>query len=198
VAPRVTSLVAEARGRVRVDLDGEPWRVLPAGAVMEARLAVGIELDRPRARILRRETKRLEALAVATRALSRREHSVLGLAARLEQRGVAPDERSRVLATLERAGYVDDARFAAARAGELAARGWGDEGIRHDLERHGLAGDEIASALDALEPESSRAHAVAERLGSSPKTARRLAAKGFSPDAIESAIGDEDVFARGG
>jgi regulatory protein len=198
VAPRVTALVAEPRDRVRVELDGAPWRVLPAGAVVEARLVVGIELDRPRARMLGRETRRLHALAAATGALSRSDHSAAGLNARLERRGVAPRERDRAVEALERAGYVDDARFAAARAAQLAARGFGDDGIRHDLERQGLAARDIAAALVTLEPETSRARAQAARLGASPKTARRLAAKGFSADAIESALGDQDVFAADG
>jgi SOS response regulatory protein OraA/RecX len=174
VAPRVTALVAESRGRVR------------------------IELDRPRARTLRRESKRLEALSVATGALSRRDHSVAGLAARLERRGVAPQERARTLETLERGGYVDDGRFAASRATLLAGRGYGDEAIRYDLERHGVAADPIVTALAALEPESRRARDLVARLGPSPKTARRLAAKGFSADTVEAALGDQDILGAGG
>ena len=198
VAPRVTALVAEPRGRVRVELDGEPWRVLPAGAVVEARLAVGIELDRPRARTLRRESKRLEALSVATGALSRREHSVAGLAARLERRGVAP----------RRAG----ARAGDARAGRLRRRhplrrvAGGDarrarlrrRGDPLDLERHGLAGEPIAAALAGLEPESARARELVARIGALSEDARRLAAKGFSADAIENAIGEQDILAADG
>jgi regulatory protein len=198
VARRVTALVAESRARVRIDLDGEPWRVLPAGAVAEARLAVGIELDRPRARALRRESKRLEALSVATGALARRDQSVAGLTTRLERRGVAPQERASVLKTLERAGYVDDSRFAISRASVLATRGYGDEAIRHDLDRHGLAGEAIAAAIAGLETESERARALIGRMGRSPKTARRLAAKGFSADAVEAALGDQDVVTLDG
>jgi regulatory protein len=198
VAPRVTALVAEPRGRVRIELDGEPWRVLPAGAVVEARLAVGIELDRPRARTLRRESKRLEALSVATGALSRRDHSAAGLAATLERRGVPPHERARAVETLERAGYVDDARFAASRAAQLAGRGYGDEAIRYDLEQRGVGHEPIEAALAQLQPESLRAHDLVARLGSSPRTARRLAAKGFSADAVEFALGDQDVPAADG
>ena len=92
-----------------------------------------------------------------------------------------------MLETLERAGYVDDSRFAASRATLLATRGYGDEAIRYDLERHGLADEPIAAALAGLEHESERARALVERMGRSPKTARRLAAKGFSADAVEAA-----------
>jgi regulatory protein len=186
VAPRVTALVAEARGRVRVELDGEPWRSLPAAAVVGARLAVGQPLDRPRARQLRRELRRAEALAVATGALARRDHSTAGLAARLDRRGVAPAEREAALETLGRAGYLDDARFAAARAEALAAREYGDEAIRFDLERQGVPPDAIDEALAGIAPEGARAAEILVRRGHSEWSARRLAAKGFSADTLES------------
>src|SRR5436189_1674 len=46
----VTALRARPNGRVAVDLDGGPWRTLPAEPVVRAGLAVGLELDRERAR----------------------------------------------------------------------------------------------------------------------------------------------------
>src|SRR4051812_35721746 len=111
MAPRVTALVAVKRGRVRVELDGTPWRTLPAEVVVASRLSVGVELDRQRVRRLRRELRRVEALTVAKGALARHDRSRAGVEATLERRGVAPDERARTVATLERAGYVDDDRF---------------------------------------------------------------------------------------
>ena len=186
MAPRVTALVAEPRDRVRVELDGEPWRRLPTAAVVGARLAVGTELDRPRARTLRRELRRIEALAVATGALASRDRSTAGVAARLERRGVAPGERASVLEALEQAGYLDDARFAASRATSLAARGYGDEAIRFDLEREGVATETIGEALGRVAPEPERAAEIVARSGRSAKTARRLAAKGFAAETVES------------
>jgi SOS response regulatory protein OraA/RecX len=195
VAPRITALVADSRGRVRVDLDGAAWRVLPGAAVVGARLSVGTELDRLRARTLRRELRRVEALTVATTALSRRDRSTAELEARLERRGVAPHDRADALEALERAGYVDDARFAASRAAVLAARGYGDEAIRRDLEPHRLAAAEIDAAVVALPIEADRARSIVERRGCTPGTVRRLAAKGFAPESIEAAIGDLEAFA---
>jgi SOS response regulatory protein OraA/RecX len=185
VAPRVTALVAEPRNRVRVELDGAPWRTLPAAAVAGSRLAVGTEVDRARARELRRELRRVEALAIATAALARRDHSAAGLSAKLERRRVAPVERERTLASLARAGYVDDDCFAEARAASLAARGYGDEAIRFDLERHGLPEETAATALARLAPESARAAAIVAATGRNVRTARRLAARGFTPETIE-------------
>ncbi len=195
MAPRVTALVAAPRGRVRVDLDGEPWRILPAAAVIGARLAVGTELDRSRARELRSELRRVEALAIATGALARRDHSSAELEAKLERRGVRPQERAEALATLERSGYVEDARFATGRAATLAARGYGDAAIRYDLERQGLAPAEIASAVGSLPAEHERAQEIVEERGRSTKTVRRLATKGFAAESIEAALGDLESLA---
>ena len=186
MAPRVTALTAEPRGWVRVELDGEPWRTMPAAAVVSAGVAVGDELDRARARALRREVRRLEALSIATGALGRRDHSSAGLSAKLERRGVPPVQRAAALTTLERAGYIDDARFAAGRATLLAARGYGDDAIRFDLERHGVDGEAIDEAVHALASEYDRAAAIVERSGRSATIARRLAARGFAADTVES------------
>ena len=46
-------------------LDGESWRTLPAEVVLRAGLDVGVELDRERARRVRRELRRHEAMAHA-------------------------------------------------------------------------------------------------------------------------------------
>nr|MBA3844826.1 RecX family transcriptional regulator [Actinomycetota bacterium] len=88
-------------------------------------------------------------------------------------------------------GYVDDERFATARAAALAGRGWGDAGIRHDLEGHALAQEVVSAALDGLTPESERAAELAARLGRTPKTAAQLARKGFGEDALGAAFGEQ-------
>jgi SOS response regulatory protein OraA/RecX len=187
--PTVTALRGEAKGRVRVDLDGELWRRLPAEVVVRAGLAVGCVLDRPTARTLRRELRRAEALARATRALRSRDLPGRALDARLERAGFAGHERDAALGTLTRAGLVDDARYAYSRASALAERGRGDAAIAWELERHGVASDVAAAAIAALPPEAERARALADRLGRSPATARLLARRGFDAEAVESALG---------
>jgi regulatory protein len=120
-----------------------------------------------------------------------RDRSRLEIDARLERAGVAEDERAQTIETLERMGYVDDHRFAQARAEALAARGHGDEAIRHDLTGRGVDGETATAVLAALEPERQRAAAVAARLGRSAKTAAVLARRGFDADAIEAAVGPD-------
>ena len=129
-----------------------------------------------------------DAVEQALRALRHRDRSAAELDARLERRGVGEAEREQTLETLERVGYVDDDRFARARAEQLAARGAGDALIRHDLEGRGLAAEHVEAALAALEPERDRAAEIAARRGRSLKTARYLASRGFDPDALEGIV----------
>jgi hypothetical protein len=114
--PTVTALREDRRGRVAVELDGAPWRVLPVDVVVRAGISQGRSLDRPALRLLRRELRRAEALHVAGRALRHRDLSRRLLAERLERAAVSPAAAAESLETLERAGLVDDGRVACARA----------------------------------------------------------------------------------
>jgi regulatory protein len=184
----VTALHPERRDRVRVDLDGEPWRTLPATAVVSAGLRVGGALDRERARELGRSLRRFEALDAAGKALTYRDRSTAELEARLEQRGVRPSDRAAAVETMARLGYVDDERMATDRARNMASRGFGDEAIRFDLEGRGIDTELIAAAIEHLAPEAERARAIVARSDSDTKAARNLAAKGFSPETVEAAV----------
>jgi SOS response regulatory protein OraA/RecX len=175
---------------VEVALEGEHWRTLPAEAVLAAGLDVGVELDRPRARRVRRELVRHEAMAKAARSLARRDLTEKELAERLSRAQVAPAARGEAVGDLVRAGAVDDERLARSRAEILAERGAGDALIRHDLAGRGIAAELVEAAVDALEPESARAAGIVARRGSSLTTARHLARKGFSEDSIEGACGE--------
>lgn len=185
---QVTALHSARRDRVRVELDGAPWRTLPTAAVVSARLTVGVELDRARARELAQAIRRAEALGAATRALARRDRSVVGLAEYLARRGIGRKERADAVERLGAIGYLDDVRFAAGRAQSLAERGYGDDAVRFELEREGVVAAQIDAALGTLAPEHERAVALV-RAARAPLTGiRRLAAKGFSADAIEFAV----------
>jgi len=186
--PTVTALREDGRGRVAVELDGAPWRLLPVDVVVRAGLAEGRTLDRPALRDLRRDLRRAEALRVAGRALRHRDLSRRRLAERLEG-AVPPAAAAESLATLERAGLVDDGRVARSRAESLARRGYGDEAIRHRLLAEGLDEARVSEALTTLEPETDRARPLIERRGPGPRTARYLAGRGFGEEAVEAALG---------
>ena len=132
-----------------------------------------------------------DPIELAARSLRHRDRSRHDLDARLARAGVDDDARADALDTLERVGYVDDGRLAAARAAALAGRGYGDEAIRHDLSRRRVAAEAIVAGLEALTPERERAAALVERLGRTRKVAAQLARKGFGHDSIESALGGD-------
>ena len=189
--PVVTAIRKAGRHRVSVELDGTLWRVLPAESVVAAGVRTGVTLDRERARRLSAELRRVEARNVALSALSRADHTTATLRAKLAAKGIAPAAREATLATVERAGIVDDARFAQARASLLADRGAGDALIREDLERRGVAGKVIVHAIAMLEPEAARAARILAAEGNTPRTWRRLTAKGFGEDALEALVADQ-------
>jgi regulatory protein len=187
--PRITALTAERVGtHVGIELDGVPWRRIPLEVAVRVGLAAGSELQRPELRALRRELRRAEALDVATRALVHRDRSRASLRTRLGAARIAPWAAEQALDTLERAGIVNDERFARARAEALAKRGSGDALIREELLAAGVPEGDVVEAIGALEPERERALGVAATRGESPATARWLARRGFGQDAIEAAL----------
>jgi regulatory protein len=187
----VTRVHDAGKGRVAVELDGAPWRVLPVDAVARSGLGVGVAVDRPRARRVRSELRRSEALAVATRSLRHRNHSRHSLSERLARSHVDAAASDEALTTLERLGFLDDERSARARATALADRDAGDLLIRADLEQRGFLQADVAAAIEALDPEATRVERIIERRGASARTLRRLVARGFASEALERLVADE-------
>ena len=187
--PYVSGL-RELRGdRVAVELDGARWRTLPLEVVARVRLGVGEELDRPRLRELARALRRARAVDTALRSVSRREQTAAGLDRRLRRRGVAPAVRRETVERLEEVGLVDDERYALRRAESLAERGHGDASIAWRLAREGVAEEDAAKAVGALEAEHERARRIVAARGAGPATARELARRGFGAEAVEDALG---------
>jgi SOS response regulatory protein OraA/RecX len=181
----VTALRDRKRNRVAVELDGRPWRVLPTDAVVRAGLAVGRPLERTTARELAREVRRARALAAATRSLAASDRSERALDQRLARAGHSAAAREDAIASLTRAGVLDDARVAESRAELLARRGYGDAAIRADLRRRQVAQEATAAAVAALEPEPDRLRRLLEAQIVTPALLRRLAGRGFSRDALD-------------
>jgi regulatory protein len=185
----VTALRARD-ARVAVELDGRPWRVVPAVAVLEAGLTVGCPLEREQARALGRALRRARASDVALRALARRERSRAELEQRLARAGVRVGDREATLERASEAGLVDDARFAEMRARLLAERGAGDLLVLQDLERHGVDEAVAREAVAGLEPESARATRIAGARGRTSRTLRYLASRGFGEESLDDLIAE--------
>ena len=137
------------------------------------------------------ESQRAEALAVAIRALARREHSRRSLRERLLRAQVTPDDADQVVAELQRLGLLDDGRYARERARVLAERGKGDVAIRSDLDNAGVDAAQIEAALADLDPERERAGRLVGRRGATPATARLLASRGFDEDIVAALVAPE-------
>lgn len=194
--PTVTAL-KERRGSVAIELDGAPWRTVPVAVAAESRLTLGCELDRERARSIGRALRRHRARDAAVRAVARRDHSRASLDARLECAGVRLRERGDAIDAATRAGLVDDARFAEARAKALADRGAGDLLVLGDLERNGVDDATAYAALATLEPEAVRASGIVASRGATARTLRYLATRGFSEDSLEGLVADLESRALG-
>jgi regulatory protein len=139
-------------------------------------------------------SNKTDPIEIAAKALRHGDRSRHEIDERLARAGIDEEARAELLATLERLGYVDDNRFATARAAALAARGYGDAYIVLDLEQHGADADSIASAVAELAPERVRAQELAARFGATVKTAAQLARKGFADESLEGIIAtDGDV-----
>jgi SOS response regulatory protein OraA/RecX len=185
VTSTVTGLRERRRGSVAVELDGRPWRVLPADAVVRAGLAVGRRLDRNTARELAREVRRARALTDAARTLAASDRSQRALEQRLARAGHPAAARGDAIATLGRAGLLDDVRLAESRAKVLARRGYGDAAIRADLRKRLIPAAAAGDAVASLEPESDRARRLLDGQSVTPVFLRRLASRGFSRDTLD-------------
>ncbi len=181
---RVTAVEPEKGDRVRIDLDGTPWRVVPTLAAVRAQLRPGVELDRERALELHKALRATDADIRATRALARRDRTRASLDQLLEKRGVRAGDRDDAIERLAQAGALDDERYAVNRAASMARRGYGDPAIRHDLEQAGTPPEAIVGALEQLDPERTRLDAL---VGTTPtlRDLRRLASKGFDSATLE-------------
>ena len=109
-----------------------------------------------------------EPLALALKALSRKERTVAELGSWLQARGVDSDEVEAVVGHLAETGTLDDRRFAARYAEdkrELA--GWGEERIRMALAQRGVTEEHISAAVQAGGDETDRAVALLNGRGMS-------------------------------
>ncbi|MHB8469715.1 MAG: regulatory protein RecX [Gaiellaceae bacterium] len=185
----VTRLRERPRGRVEVELDGAPWRLVPADAILRSGLAVGLALDREAARTIGRELRRAQALEVAARALRQHGLSRAQMEQRLQQRGIRATARGEALGALEQAGVVDDARLAHSAAAAFAERGFGDGAIRAKLEGRGVSSEHVEAALAGIDPERERATGWAERRGGGLGAAKWLFRRGFDPEVARAVTG---------
>jgi SOS response regulatory protein OraA/RecX len=132
-----------------------------------------------------------DARELAASVLRRRDLSARALAERLQAGGVEPAAVTETLEWLVSTGYLDDGRLARERAARLSERGWGNVAIDTKLDQEGFVSADRDVALASLEPEAGRARRLAwqSEAGEPNRVAALLARRGFSPDAVEAALG---------
>lgn len=207
-APSITSIAEHPRrrGRFVVTVTGEPIAIVPAEAITELRIRLGDVLAPRVLDALRVHDRRTALLDRALRLLAVRGRTTSELSRKLNRstdRPLPGDVRW-VIQVLAERGYLDDARFANQFVCDQAAsRGWGKERLRKELQRRGVAGAQIESALtdakdDAALDDTRAARAVAQKwrrthAARDPQRDRQrlygfLARRGFSPDVIRAAM----------
>jgi regulatory protein len=83
--------------------------------------------------------------------LARREHSPAELRRKLADRDFSPGEIEVTLEALIREGLLSEARFLESFVDSQVRRGHGPVWIRAELEKRGIAGEEVAAALAAAD-----------------------------------------------
>lgn len=102
------------------------------------------------------------AIAVAYRALGRRDHTEAELRAALERHDVAGDVADWAVDEIRRAGYLDDGEYARRFAEDRRALdGWGSERIARALGRRGVAPDLVTAVVAGRERDDELAAAAA-------------------------------------
>jgi SOS response regulatory protein OraA/RecX len=188
-APTLTAVRRSRPGRVALEVDGRPWRVVPDDVVVSCGLRAGLELERPLLRDLRRALRRSEALEAAVRTVSRRDLSSRRLRQRLDARGIASPEAEAAVEALASAGVVDDERLARARAQSVADRGWGDAAIAARLQEEGLPAGAVTQAIEELPAERERAAGLVAREPDRRAAWRLLGRRGFAQETVEDVVG---------
>ena len=132
--------------------------------------------------------------------LSRREHSVVELRAKLVLREFDPDAIEVAINALVHDGLLSDDRFAAAFVASRVRKGQGPIRIRGELKQRGVADELIARHLEQLDVDWVQlARSVRDRkYGVTQSTeyreqarqSRFLQHRGFSGEQIRAAVGD--------
>ncbi len=130
----------------------------------------------PSERLVDPELRLQHALDVAYRYLGRRDRTVREVRQHLELKRVEPATIDAAVAELARAGYLDDARYAARFAEDRRSLdSWGTERIERKLQAVGVAAEHVRAALalqDAADERGAAIDALRRRYPTPPATPR--------------------------
>lgn len=145
---------------------------------------------------LKRVLSRMQGLC------ARREYCTSDIRRKLLTRRETPlteQEAGQILTALQREKYLDDARYAGAFARDKASlAAWGTAKIRYALRAKGISDEDIARALESIEPERSQERlrklleSRCRNLADDPKCRQKLLrfalARGYDYDEINEVL----------
>jgi regulatory protein len=143
--------------------------------------------------------ERERAIDLAYAALSTRDKTVAELRTCLERKRVEPAAIAAAVTELERAGYLDDARYARRFAEDKRTlERWGSERIARELRRHGVSPELVETVLDGqqnVDELQSALELLAERVSAPLSDDRRrdrawrlLVRRGYAPELAYEAV----------
>ena len=203
--PRITDITVQKRraNRHSVFLDGRFAFGCNRNVLADFGLRVGDELTPEKLAEIEAGGLRQECFDRAVAFLSRRLHGREELRRKVNKNGDYPDATiDAVLSDLERLGYVDDAKFAAARAADAATfRKHGPRRVAAELRRAGVGAADVSAAVSETFDEDdglATARELARKKAPSlmrldPQTARRrlagmLLRRGFEYETVKPVI----------
>lgn len=148
--PRITGLAASRRtGRVQLELDGEPWGLLPDSVVLSRSLCEGNVLDEAELEALGAAAGRAEALDGALYCLSYRPRSRMELLRHLRRKGHSEEAACAAIDRCDELGYIDDRAFALSFVRDrIRFRPSGRRRLRSELGTRGVGSEDANAAID--------------------------------------------------
>ncbi|MBQ3481868.1 MAG: regulatory protein RecX [Oscillospiraceae bacterium] len=191
----VTAIKQSSPDRLTVEFDGGETLVSTLGAVTDARLYVGLELDEEAFGELKRSSSKALDRQKALEILSRRPYSRRELKDKLLRRGTDEQSAEECIQWLSERGFLDDEEYAGAVARHYAAKGYGAGRVKTELRRRGIERELSDETLAALPENTEKIDAyIARRLRdpSDRDSVRKISAalfrRGYSWDEIRAAL----------
>ena len=191
----VTVLKQSSPGSFTVEFDsGESLRST-LGAVTDAHLYVGMELDEEAFEELKRSSSKALDRQKALEILSRRPYSKQELKDKLLRRGTDEQSADECIDWLAERGFLDDGEYAGAVARHYSAKGYGAGRVKSELRRRGIERELADETLSELPENTEKLDAYIARRLSDPsdrdsvrKVSAALFRRGFSWEEIRAAL----------
>ena len=191
----VKALKQSTPGNIIVEFESGETLRSTLGAVTDARLYVGMELDDEAFEELKRDSSKALDRQKALELLSRRPHSRKELCDKLLRRGVSEQSAQDCVEWLSELGFLNDGEYAGAVARHYTAKGYGAGRVREELRRRGVERELADETLAGLPETTEKLDAfIARRLvdPSDRDSVRKISAalfrRGYSWEEIRSAL----------